>query len=305
MDNSSQLSNKARKFVFNDDAWMESFVKNGFIIFTDIFERAVVNGAQHYLMDKFHQLLAWSECDLSRQPDIHGWSVAIAELFSKTSIYEDVVLNRKLVCVLKALLGPDIAIFNQDALWINVPKDSDPVLLKGIHNDAWTGTSVNTLFTKFFFTDVDDYNGITVYPGSHLFGMVPVRNRSIDPACNLELTPLNLSNIRQGDVLLWHPLLLHSTTGHSNESIRISLTSRYTSPETTFSSQERALGYRVISVGPLNQILRLVGNDYLTPFRTLGGFVGVDRRLSKLYGFSDYSTNNDYISIISDQEKAS
>ena len=48
-------------------------------------------------------------------------------------------------------------------------------------------------------------------------------------------------------------------------------------------AQERALGYRTLSVGPMNQILRLVGSDHLTPLRTYGGSVSIDKRLAHLY----------------------
>ena len=68
---------------------------------------------------------------------------------------------------MKDFLGPDIALLGYDALWLNVPKDTDPVLLKGLHTDSWTGTSV-LIFAKTFFTDVDPFNGMTVCPGSHL-----------------------------------------------------------------------------------------------------------------------------------------
>ena len=44
----------------------------------------------------------------------------------------------------------------------------------------------------------------------------------------------------------------------------------------------------------MNQILRLIGNDNLQPLRTYGGYVGVDRRLQKLYGYSDYKIDDQY-----------
>ena len=226
--------------------------------------------------------------------DVNGWAISILDAFAKTDLYERIVTARPLVDILKPFLGPDIALLGYDALWINVPQDKDPVLLKGLHTDAWTGTSVNTIFVKTFFTDCDEYNGMSVCPGSHLQGMIPVRNRAIDPACGVEFKPEPVPDVRAGDVLIWHPLLVHSTTGHSDKNIRISMTSRYTSTETAFSSQERALGYRTINVGPLNQILRMIGNDYLTPFRTHGGYVGIDRRLAGIYEHSDYKEKIDY-----------
>jgi ectoine hydroxylase-related dioxygenase (phytanoyl-CoA dioxygenase family) len=166
--------------------------------------------------------------------------------------------------------------------------------LKGDHTDAWTGTSINTIFAKTFFTSVDEYNGMSVCPGSHLQGLIPTRNRKIDPLFNIKFDSFNLSNSKAGDFLIWHPLLIHSTTGHSDKNIRISLTSRFTSTETDFSSQERALGYKTINVSPMNQILRLIGNDYLSPLRTYDGFVGIDRRLSDIYEYSSYKKDRDY-----------
>jgi len=282
-----------KKYEYDDTAAVEFFVRNGYLIIRDIFQSDEIEDAKKFIFGHFEKLLELSKKNIVPY-DINGWCAPIMDKFALQPTYDEIITNSRLLYVLKIFLGPDIAIFNQDALWINVPKDNDPVLLKGIHTDAWTGTSVNTLFTKFFFTDVDRYNGMCVCPGSHLFGMVPVRNRGVDPDTKLDMVEINLQEISKGDVLIWHPLLLHSTAGHSDVNIRVSMTSRYTSTETEFSSQERSLGYRTLSVGPMNQILRLVGNDYLTPFRTLGGYVGVDRRLRKLYGYSDFKSEFDY-----------
>ena len=45
----------------------------------------------------------------------------------------------------------------------------------------------------------------------------------------------------------------------------------------------KALGYETLTVGPLNQIKRIIGNDHLYPLRTYNTFVGTDKRLSELY----------------------
>ena len=82
---------------------------------------------------------------------------------------------------------------------------------------------------------------------------------------------------------MWHPLLVHSTTGHSPKNKRISFTLRYSSTENEFTSQERALGYKTLSVSVGNTIKRYIGNDGLQPFRVYGGKAAIDKRLSKLY----------------------
>ena len=246
-----------------------SFVEDGYSIHRGFHDPKLIAECRKYILSK------------RKGKDVHENAVEIMESFQRTDLYDAVVTNKKTVRLMQKFFGPDVCILGYDALWINVPKDTNPVLLKGIHSDAWTGTATNTIFSKVFFTDVDEFNGMSVCPGSHLQGMIPVRNRAVDTDAHFE--SVNLDQIKAGDVLIWHALLLHSTTGHSDKNVRISMTSRYKSTEGQFSSQERALGYRTLSVGPLNKVNRIIGNDYLTPLRTHGGVVRIDKRMSKIY----------------------
>ena len=282
-----------KKFNPSDHESIGFFIKNGYVQYENVYDNDLISESRKFFFDFYSKLLNHSltgEFDV----DINGCAVSIINEFEKTSMYQSFIKTRNVIDIFKNFIGPDIAILGYDALWINVPQDNDPVLLKGYHTDAWTGTSINTIFAKTFFTSVDEYNGMSVCPGSHLQGLIPTRNRKIDPLFNIKFDSFNLSNSKAGDFLIWHPLLIHSTTGHSDKNIRISLTSRFTSTETDFSSQERALGYKTINVSPMNQILRLIGNDYLSPLRTYDGFVGIDRRLSDIYEYSSYKKNRDY-----------
>ena len=281
------------KHAFDDIESLKHFVKEGYVIFNDIFDNDLILKIQSLLLEAYRTLVGDAEKN-KIEIDNNGFAVSIVDEFVKTDLYLNLVQNKKLHHALSNILGPDLAIFEYDALWINVPKETDPVLSKNQHVDAWTGTSVNTIFAKLFFTDVDDFNGMAVSPGSHLQGLIPVRNREIDPNSKIDFDNLNLNTIKAGDLLIWHSLLIHATVGHSNKNTRISMTSRYTSTETEFSSQERALGYRTLKVGPLNQILRLIGNDLLSPLRTYGGFVGIDRSMADIYPYSDYKKFSNY-----------
>lgn len=260
-----------RTYAPHEDA-TAAFVRDGYVVYRGMFPGAEIWKCCKFVMERF---------DKRRDP--HEQAVRIMDELQNLPAFRNMVGGHEAVGVMKRFLGPDVALLGYDALWINVPKDKNPVLLKGQHTDAWTGTSVNTIFAKIFLTDVDRHNGISVSPGSHLQGMIPVRNRAIDPQAKVKFESINLKEIQAGDWLIWHPLLVHATVGHSAKNTRISITSRYTSTETPFSSQERALGYRPLSVGPMNQILRLIGNDHLTPLRTYGGHVAIDKRLSSLY----------------------
>lgn len=288
------------KFKSCDEAALRYFVQFGFLIFDGVFEADKVDAARDFF-DRSLKYLEKQYADGKIPKDMQGWGNAIIDIFSTKSLYNDLITSKNVIDILKPILGPDIGILNFDHAWINVPSNTDPVLIKTLHTDTWTGTSVNTILANTYITDVDEFNGLSVVPGSHTHGMTPVRNRRPDPSLNIEYELVNLINLKAGDFIIWHPLLLHCTTGNSDKNIRISVSSRYTSTETPFSSQERALSYKTLSVGPMNQIARLVGNDYLTPYRTLGGAVSVERRLKSLYNLCESDSNSeiDYKQILS------
>lgn len=252
------------------------FVRHGFAIYRGVYNADFIDDMRFTLMRMYRERIRGVT-----HPDVNGIAVGIMNEFERLDAYQELVADTDVITIMQRYLGPDVCLLGYPALWINVPKDTDPVLLKNIHTDAWTGTGVNTIFCKVFLTDCDKHNGVSICPGSHLQGLLPVRNRALDT--DAKFKSVNLSNIKAGDVLLWHALTLHHTTGHSDKNIRVSITSRYKSTETPFTSQERALGYRTLSVGPLNSILRLVGNDHLLPLRTHGGDVSIDRRMAKVY----------------------
>ena len=283
-----------QKLVFeeSDEKALKFFVKYGYVHYKNLFPKDLVDRSSEFVLNSFLKLKELSEKG-EFPADFQGWGNAVLDRFTKTKDYVSIVENSKSINVLKKYLGNDLAILNYDHLWINLPENKDPVLKKATHTDVWTGTSVNTILANIYFTNVDEFNGLTVFPGSHLQGLMPVRNRAPDPLYKVDYAPLNLDNLEKGDFIFWHPLLLHSTTGNSNKNIRISMSMRFTSTETEFTSQEKTLGYRTLSVSPMNQITRIVGNDYLTPFRTYGGYAGVEKRLKKLYNLVEQKSDND------------
>ena len=277
----------------SDGADLAHFVQQGFVVYRGIHGSLHIDACRGYILDHFQKLQRLSREKGQFAEDVNGWCVAIMAEFARTELYQRLIHNPSLGAMAQKYVGPDVAWFNYEGLFINVPKDKDPVTLKGQHTDVWTGTGMNTVFAATFFTDNDEYNGLSVCPGSHLQGLMPVYNRKIDPAFDPKFNQINLM-CRAGDIVVWHPLLIHATTGHSDKNIRISMTSRFTSTETAKTSQERALGYTTLSVGPMNQVLRLVGNDLLLPFRTMGGYVGVDRNMAGIYRHSPFKDAPDY-----------
>lgn len=281
---------KIKKFFFNDPKIEDYYIKNGFVIIKNSIEKSFLKKISKNILSQIKEF-EQKHKKSKKKIDYHDVSNFIMNKFESSQNYDELIFQEKIKFIMQRLIGNDLCVLNYTALWINVPTNTNPVLNKNEHVDAWTGTSINTIFLKLLITECDKYNGITVFPGTHLHGLYPVKNRTIDyKTFDIKLDKgLNLI-LNKGDVLIWHPLLVHSTTGHSKKNKRVSFTLRYTSTENNFSSQERALGYKTISVSSNNIIRRYIGNDLLQPFRIYGGSASVDKRLAKLYNKKYYSS---------------
>lgn len=265
-----------KKFTNNSSILEEYFIKNGYLLFRSFIDKKLIKKISNNFLNKIKKL--------KKSDDVHLLCNQIMNDFENSKLYEELIFNEKLKNLMIRMIGRDLCVLNYSALWINTPTNSNPVLKKNDHVDAWTGTGIDTIFLKVFLTNCDDYNGMSVYPGTHLHGLYPVKNRTLDLPTNIELPKkVNLSNAKIGDVLIWHPLLVHATTGQSHKNTRISMTLRYKSTEGNFTSQEKSLGYKTLSVGVSNIIKRYIGNDYMSPFRVYGGVPAIDKRLSKIY----------------------
>ena len=92
----------------------------------------------------------------------------------------------------------------------------------------WTGNSFDSIQLLIFITNADKHNSITFYPGSHFLGLLPVKNRKLDENnFKLKNKPFSLNNILAGDIIIFHPLLLHSSViDKKNKSLRVSIGTR-------------------------------------------------------------------------------
>jgi ectoine hydroxylase-related dioxygenase (phytanoyl-CoA dioxygenase family) len=278
--------NLLRKFSFNSkkDDYLPFFIQNGYLVFKNIFSKKYSNSLLKFILSK-KKIIEKKY----KSVDTEQMCVSIVDLLEKNKLYEEFCFNTKLQNILIDLLGQELCLFNFPHMWLNKPNNKNPVLVKTPHVDAWTGASTNSLFVVYMVTKSDEYNSISVYPGSHLLGLVPTKNRTINNEdFNIEFKNSTNLKLDKGDLIIWHSLLLHKTTGQSKSNERISITLRYSSTETPFYSQERSLGYRCINTGPLNTIKRYIGNDQLYPFRLYGGYPGIEQRLKKIYKFGNY-----------------
>ena len=171
------IKNINKKFTFNSNKndYLSFFVTNGYLVFKDIFSKKYSNQLLKFILSK-RKLIERKY----KKVDTEQMCISIMDLLEKDNLFDEFSFNEKLQNILINILGQELCIFNFPHLWINKPNNKNPVLVKTPHMDAWTGTSTNTLFAVYMATNSDKFNSISVYPGSHLLGLVPSKNRTIN-----------------------------------------------------------------------------------------------------------------------------
>ena len=306
--NNLDIKFNARNLKNDDD--LKFFVKNGFVIYKNIFDRKIIDSVKNNILGSFKNL---SHDYKKKKIDLISWkwSKAISINHERSLSADKFYKSKYLIEVVQRYLGPDICVMGNTCIYIVDPKIKKYTTSLGVHSDVWSGNSIDSIHFNTFLTNSDKNNSLTFYPSSHLLGLLPVKNRKLDDQnFELDIKPYTLNNINYSDVVIFHPLLLHSTSEKKeNKKLRVAIGDRFKSLNVSFSSQETGLGYRVVNLGPINHIKRVVGNDYMQPFRVHGGPKNISYYLHDTYRLlnSDKDTNSSiekfFLSTIKNKKK--
>ena len=274
-----------KKFKFNASSRedLKFFIKNGFVVYHNIYEKKVLNESKNYLL-KLHSSLKKKYRNNSKF-NAWKWADYISEKFDNSDCSKKLYKSERLLYIIRKFLGPDIGMLNKKCLYIIDPKLKNYSTKLNPHVDAWQGNSIDTIQLNTYYTNADRFNSMLFYPGSHLLGLLPSKNRNLDPSVNIDIKPYYLNNIKSGDIVVFHPFILHGTaiSNSSKVKFRMAIGDRFKSLNKKFTSQEISLGYKVVSLGPINHITRIIGNDYASPFRVMGGPAKINEALHDLY----------------------
>ena len=166
--------NKAFSFqetLKNED--LKFFVKNGYVVYRNLYDKSKFTEAQKFLFEKYSSLKKKFN---SKKSKVDSWKLAaeISESFENSDISTSLYKSGKLLDILKKYIGPDICIFNKKCCYIIDPTFKNYSTKLSPHVDGWVGNSVEMLQVNTFITKADKFNSMVFYPGSHLFGLLPV-----------------------------------------------------------------------------------------------------------------------------------
>ncbi len=193
----------------------------------------------------------------------------IYEYLIYKNFFELILLDKKLYNNITNLLGKDLA-FQDDPsyLFLNTPdKDtsSKNYSFKNWHQEIWSGASINSIniWTPLFQKN-NKYGQIEIIEESHKWGHVPHKNRSpIELPKKYKVKKLNLS---YGDVVVFSPLILHRTVKAKTTRLATAFQIKnFKFKDETFQNKN----WKIFSYSEMSKIERILGNHYLSPFRTI------------------------------------
>lgn len=188
-------------------------------------------------------------------------------LFSQISLkkIERILLNAELLDVLKELQGPDL-MYIQDGFFNITSSDiKEAIINKRPHQEIWSGAG---LCETRLWAHISDGKGLEVVEGSHLYGLIPNQDREPLPD---QPTIFNFKELKTspGDIVLFHPLLLHRTAVDQGSDFRIAYTTGIKSSQRPLEGLQQHFNWKIFHLSDTAQIQKRLGNPYLSPYRVL------------------------------------
>lgn len=195
---------------------------------------------------------------------------------SSISAKEKILTSKKVIKKINNLIGKDLSYIDELSLTINLPNKGDSkknYLFKKWHQEVWSGASIcDLLLWTPIFQDNTNTNQLEIIKGSHHWGHIPHRDR--EPLKLPKKYKSIFTNLKIGDLLIFHTLLLHrSVEIPRNKKIynpRLALPigiKNFRFLDNNLFSLNKS--WRVFSKSEMTMIENRLGNIYLSPFRLL------------------------------------
>lgn len=186
------------------------------------------------------------------------------------NLFEKILLEKKLYKYTSELLGKDLA-FQCDPsfLLLNLPQENSPnknYSFKDWHQEIWSGASISSvnIWTPIFQRN-NKFGQMEFIEDSHKWGHIPHRSRSpLELPKRYKTKKLNLN---YGDVVIFSALLVHRSVNAKYPRLANSFqVKNFKFQDNTFQNKN----WKIYSYSEMSKLERVLGNHYLSPYRTIG-----------------------------------
>ncbi len=257
------------------ETFKKEFYKNGFVVVENCISLELLDQAKQVFLEGLEEITK-KKCGLQEgmAEALRTYRLSDLQIFTHNKLQVQGIRKKLLLqpAVLEKfihLIGPDLAYNRGGQISVNTKEQGDNLYRKRWHQEMWSGAGLNEVWIWIPLFMQQGLGGMEFIPGSHLWGIIPNRNR--EPT---ELPPSAQfveAKIKEGDAVLFHPLTLHRTLPNPLEMPRVAFGSGVRNFNHRDTGIEPLLSWTPFHYSPYVRIRRALGNPYLTPFRTFGG----------------------------------
>ena len=260
----------------------ESFFINGFIVLRNCVPVDWVNRCRTLVAESLSDILSES-CKFD---DYHEKLLEAAKLYRladvNRKIHSDIqsrglktelLLDPSVLSTLVDFLGPDLSYARAGQIFINLESEKNPAYKKRWHQEIWSGGGTLQLHLWVPIIIPESLAGIEFIKQSHHWGLVPNKNR--EPTELPEDYEIVRPELEHGDLVVFSSFALHRTVLDYASKPRIALAISIRNFYHPFSGHEHHLSWQNFHMSPVARVEKILGNPYLSPFRTLGGDISL------------------------------
>ena len=185
------------------------------------------------------------------------------------NLFELILLDTKLYKYTTNLLGKDLAFqCDPSSMHLNLPEETSSeknYSYKDWHQEIWSGADISSvnIWTPIFQKN-NKFGQMEFIENSHKWGHIPHRSRSpLELPKKYKTKKLNL---KYGDVVIFSALLLHRSVNAKYPRLANSFqVKNFKFKDNTFQNKN----WKIYSYSEMTKIERILGNHYLSPYRTL------------------------------------
>ena len=261
----------------------EDFFINGFTVLRDCVSADWINRCRESIAESLSAILG-KPCDFV---DYHENLLEAKERYRLADVHQKIhgdmqgkglktefLLHPCILDTLIRFLGPDLAYARAGQIFINLESERNPVYKKRWHQEVWSGGGTLQLHLWIPIIIPESLGGIEFIKQSHHWGLIPNQNR--EPTKLPDAYEIICPELKEGDFVIFSSFALHRTVvDYAAKKPRVALAVSIRNIYHPFSGHEHHLSWQNFHLSPVAKVEKILGNPYLSPFRTLGGEIGL------------------------------
>ena len=257
---------------------INNMINNGYTAIINCIDKKIIKEAQENINNTLKKLLVSKKLPVSKKLStnlsncvkilpIYEIQVLAAKNLHQNNILYKILRSKKILDFFISLTGPDLEYSTDGELSINVTGVTDEYLLKRYHQELWSGMGLSSLQVWIPIYLKPGMGTIELIKESHTWGHVPHRDRQ--PTELPKKYSTEVTKIGEGSIIVMTPLTLHRTVANKHPEARMALSFTVRNIYYPKLGNENLQEYGKLNLSYYSKFRKILGNPFLSPFRTI------------------------------------